>query len=159
MEQKPKQVWILIIIWIIIGILFIGMFINETSTYFGNLKFYEDSTFFTGNQANQFSTDLTFIYVVMVIFDILIIIFSFLLVYTSFYVKKWTWILGIILSSALLYTVYFGIIGVGRAIINGQLLEYFSNFIAVVYTIIIFIIPCTIYLLTRPTVRKYFEKI
>ena len=152
MNQKPKIIYILVILWIAIGVLFIGTAVKRTLDY----QDYLDSTSAFG--MDSFTTIMTFSYVLYTILFIIIIALSFLLAYGSFMKKSWSWVIGLMLSSFLIYFVFQAISLIGSGIIMENLDQMFNHFEYVANVVMIFLVPCLLALLTRPTVKTYFGK-
>jgi hypothetical protein len=135
MNQKPTTIYILVILWIIIGVLFIGRTISLIE-YLGLYGLYIST-------------------VISIIVGIICIIFSFLLAYGTFIKKELFWLIGLMFSSFLFYFVLQGINSIGMIL-------RFTNVIRIFYYVapifFIFLVPCQIFLLTRPEVKIYFGK-
>ena len=135
MNQKPTTIYILVILWIIIGILFLGRTISLLE-YFGFYGFY--FTTFTG-----------------LIVNIICIILSFLLAYGTFLKKELFWLIGLMFSSFLFYHILQGINSIGMILRFSNLITFFYYVAPILF---IFLVPCQLFLLTRPEVKIYFGK-
>jgi len=152
MNQKPKIIYILVILWIAIGVLFIGTAVTRTLNHLD----YLDSI--GASAMGQFTTTMTFSYVLYTILFIIIVTLSFLLAYGSFIKKSQSWLIGIILSSFLLFFVFQAIYLIGIGVIMENLDQMFNNFEYVAYVLMLFFVPCLMVILTRPVVKAYFGK-
>ena len=135
MNQKPATIYILVIVWIIIGMLFLGRTISLLE-YFGFYGFY--FTTFTG-----------------IIVNIICIILSFLLAYGTYTKKELFWLIGMMFSSFLFYLVLQGINSIGMIL---RFSNVFSFFYYVAPIFFIFLVPCLLFLLTKSEVKIYFGK-
>ena len=154
MNQKPKIIYILVILWIAIGVLFIGTAVKRTLDYLD----YLDLTDASAMGQFTFTTAMTFSYVLYTILFIIIVTLSFLLAYGSFIKKSRSWLIGIILSSFLIFFVFQAIYLIGGGIIMENLDQMFNNFEYVAYVLMLFFVPCLMVILTRPVVKAYFGK-
>jgi hypothetical protein len=144
---------ILVALWIIIGFLFICTAFQRTSDYLkmigGIIRFGE----------GFFATEWLFHWAFFTIIFILIIILSFLLAYGSIMKKTQSWLIGIMLSSFLIYFGLQGILILGLTIISEDYGDAFLNLEFYANILIAFISPILIFILTRPEVKAYFGKI
>lgn len=152
MNQKPKIIYILVILWIIIGVLFIGTAISRTLSTLDSLDIMGKSA------PDKFTASIIFSYVSYTILLIIIIILSFLLAYESYIKKDLFWLIGLMLSSFLITFVINAINIIGAGIIAENLFQMFNSFEYIAYILLIFLVPCQIFLLTRPEVKVYFGK-
>ena len=154
MNQKPKIIYILVILWIVIGVLFIGMAVKRTLDHLDYLDLTSASAF----GRDYFTTIMTFSYVLYTILFIIIIALSFILACGTFIKKSWSWLIGIMLSSFLAFFAFSAIYLIGAGVITEHLDQMFNNFESVVYILMLFFVPCLMVLLTRPVVKAYFGK-
>ena len=152
MNQKPKIIYILVILWIIIGVLFIGVAISRT---LDTMRFLG---FSSRGGSDEFTTAIIFQYIIYTILFVIIIILSFLLSYESFIKKELFWLIGLMFSSFLLYFVFQAIYFIGSGIIAENMVQMLNSFDYIAYILLIFLVPCQIFLLTRPEVKVYFGK-
>jgi len=152
MNQKPKIIYILVILWIVIGVLFLGAAVKRTLDHLD----YLDTTSAFG--MDYFTTITTFSYVLYTILFIIIIVLSFILAYGTFIKKSWSWLIGIMLSSFLAFFAFLAIYLIGAGVIMENLDQVFNNFEFVAYILMLFFVPCLMVLLTRPGVKAYFGK-
>ena len=96
MIQKPNIIYLLVILWIIIGVIFIGIAISSTQE---NLDFIDSF----GNYEDEFSTMVVYSLISSLILFIICIILSFLLAYGTFIKKELFWLIGLMFSSFLLF--------------------------------------------------------
>lgn len=159
MEQKPNLVYVLIILWIIIGIIFLGLLATYTSNYLEQLESRSNSMFGGDEQWNALSD---FYFVMYSILFLGIAIMSFLLIYGTFFQKNWSWLIGIITASSLSFWVWLGLVSIGSSIIMERIDQMFANlysgFTFISYIMMIFLIPILLIILTRPNVKAYFGK-
>jgi hypothetical protein len=156
MEQKPMLSYILIVMWIVVGILFFCQIIAYSINYFDQL----DSV--GSLSGSQFEAQMSYSYLTYMILYLIIVIFSFLLAYGTFMKKSGSWLIGLMLSSFLAFYAYLGIQSIGMYII----MDYLDNIFATAYSSISFItfilmivfVPCLILILTRPNIKAYFGK-
>jgi hypothetical protein len=152
MVRKPNIIYLLVILWIIIGVIFIGIAISSTQE---TLDFIDSF----GNYEDEFSTLVVYSLVSSLILYIICIILSFLLAYGTFIKKELFWLIGLMFSSFLLYFVFSAINLIGGGIIRGSIGRMFDtdfhNFALIFF---IFLAPCQIFFLTRPEVKSYFGK-
>jgi len=154
MEQKPKLVYFLIILWIILGVLLLGIFITQIINHLDSLQSAEE---FPSIYKNEYLRQITFSYISSEIFFIVISLFAFILAHAAFINKKWCWLIGIMYTSALAFFVYSAIVMIGNFIVQGSITGL-GNFLVIVYISMIFFVPCILYILTRPIIKEYFEK-
>jgi len=153
MTEKSKIIYILVILWIVIGVLFIGTAVQKISEYLNVID-----SFGGFGSPDDITKSMTFSYVVYTTQFIIIIALSFILAYSSFRKKSQSWLIGIILSSFLIHFVVQAIYFIGFAIIRENFGLIFSNFEYITYMLMLFIVPCVIFILTRPKVKEYFGK-
>jgi len=157
MEQKPYLVYILIILWIVIGILFLGCLITYTTDYFDQLESRSDFHF-----DSKWDTMMDFSFAISFLLFLFIVVFSFLLVYWIFTRKSWAWLLGIMISSFLGLYIYSGIQSIGYLIIMDYFDRMFDTayftFQYVTYFVMIFFVPLLLIIFTRPQIKTYFGK-
>lgn len=154
MNQKPKIIYILIILWIVISVLFIGIAIKRTLDhldYLDSISAFETVPF-------PITAITTFSYILYTILSTIIIALSFILAYGTFIKKSWSWLIGIILSSFLAFFAFTAIHLIGSGVIMENLDQTFNNFESVAYILMLFFVPCLMVLLTRPGVKTYFGK-
>ena len=155
MLQKPKEVWILIATWIIMGIILIGVAIQRAMQQMQLMNMYNAIPY----SQFSFSGMFNFTFIFLILFDVLSIVIVFLLIFlTVFSAYKIIWLLGVIYTSALLYFVYSGLMIIGVLISSGYYYPFFNNFSYLSVILMTFIVPIALYFVTRPTVRKYYEK-
>lgn len=159
MNQKPKIIYILIILWIVIGVLVFGIAVKRTLDHLDSI----DSISEVPNDSlptmnDSITTYVTFSYVMYTILYTIIIVLSFILAYGTFIKKSWSWDISIMLSAFLTYFVFTAIFLIGSGVIMGQLDQIFNNFESVANILMLFFVPCLIVLLTRPEVKAYLGK-
>ena len=134
MNQKPKIIYILVILWIIIGVLFIGIAISRT---LDTLHFLDSAS---RGGSDKFTTAITFQYIIYTILFIIIIILSFLLAYESFIKKDLFWLIGLMFSSFLIYFVFQAIYFIGSGIIAENIVQMLNSFDYIAYMLLIFLL-------------------
>jgi len=158
MEQRPNLIYVLIILWTIIGILFLGLLITYTTNYLDQLNSKGSLSF----SNSKFDTMMNFSLVLYILLFLFIVIFSFLLAYGTFIKKSWSWLLGIMISSFSGFFAYLGIQSLGNLIIMDNFSQMFANaystFQYVTFFMMIFFVPILLIILTRPGVKAYFGK-
>jgi len=140
-------------LWIVIGVLFLGVAVKRTLDHLD----YLDSTSAFGMDS-FFTTITTYSYVLYTILFIIIIVLSFILAYGTFIKKSWSWLIGIMLSSFLAFFAFTAIYFIGYGVIMENLDQMFNNFESVAYIWMLFFVPCLMVFLTRPEVKAYFGK-
>ena len=153
MEQKPKLVYLLIILWIIVGVLFLGIFISQIMSHLD----YLESVRSYPVPMDKFMAQINFSYISYEVLYLIIIIFAFILAYGAYFNKKWCWLIGIMYTSALTFNVYMAIVMIGTFIIIGSFASM-PNFQIIALISMIFFVPCLQFILTKPEVKIYFEK-
>lgn len=158
MEKKPVLIYILISLWIIIGILFLCVLITWTQYYFEQIESTSSSPF----RGSQWDAMQNFSFILQFFRDLFIVVFAFLLAYGTFIKKSWSRLVGIMISSFFGFFIYLGIQYLGTAIImdsfDQMFLNTYFNFLFITYLLMIFFVPCLLFILTRPNVKAYFEK-
>jgi len=157
MEQKPNLIYVLIVLWIIIGILFFGLLAISTTNYLEQLESRSNSIFGGDEQWNAVSD---FYFVMYFILFLGITIISFLLIFGTFFQKNWSWLIGIMCASSLSFWVWLGLVSIGSSIIMERIDQMFANlysgFTFISYIMMIFLIPILLIILTRSSVKAYF---
>ena len=123
MEKKPVLIYILITLWIIIGILFLGILITWTQYYFEQIESTSSSSF----RGFQWGTMQNFSFILQFFLDLFIVVFAFLLAYGTFIKKSWSRLVGIMISSFFGFFIYLGIQYLGTAIIMDIFDQMFVN--------------------------------
>lgn len=158
MEKKPAFVYILIGLWITIGVLFLIMLVIHTTYYIDQIATYSGGSFDESN----FAVVMIFNLILQFLLFLFIVICSYIIAYGTFMKKSWSWLFGIILSSFLGFYIYRGIQLIGYSIIMRNFDQIFSHiyigFQFILYVLIIFLIPSLLFILTRPYVKTYFKK-
>jgi len=155
MEQKPKQIWMLIILCLIISVLFIISAVQVASYYSDTISIFENDIL---NMFEYLRNATVFHYVVHMLFLLIAIIGAFLIALGTFYMKKWTWIIGMIYSSVLVVFFSYNVMEfLGPAILRGDLDSIFANIVYVIFIILPFLGLSGIILLTRFPVKNYFK--
>lgn len=158
MEKKPAFVYILIGLWITIGVLFLVMLVIHTTYYIEQIASYRESPFGESN----FTVGLKFNFILQFLLFLFIVICSYILAYGTFMKKSWSWLFGIILSSFLGFYIFQGIQLIGYSIIMKYFSQIFSNLYGgyhfILNVLLIFLIPSLLFILTRPYVKTYFKK-
>ncbi len=156
--KKTAFVYILIGLWITIGVLFLLMLVIHTTYYLGRIVSFRGIT----NDASNIAAGLNFYLILQFLLFLFIVISSFINVYGIFMKKSWSWLFGIILSSFLAYYIFQGIYIIGYSIIVknfGQMFsDLYTGFQFILYVPIMFFIPSLLFILTRPYVKAYFRK-
>jgi len=153
MEKKPSLIYLLIVIWAVICFLFLGLLVVDISNYLEQSE--------TMNQDSPFNTANNLNFIIFLILFLLIIISSFLLAFGTIFKKNWSWLFGMMFSSFLGFYVFFGIIAIGTAIIMGYFDIFetpYSVFSYVTSFAVIILVPILLFILTRQSVKTYFEK-
>ena len=158
MEQKPNLVYVLIILWMIIGILFLGCLITYTSNYLDQLDSRSNSVLYD----SRWDTMMNFSFALYFLLFLFMVVSSFLLAYVTFMKKSWSWLLGIMFSSFSGFFIYVGIQSLGNLIIMDYFDKIFQNaystFQYVTFFVMIFFVPLLLIILTRPQIKTYFGK-
>jgi len=155
MNGKPSLVYVLIILWILVGILFAGTLIKRTTDH---LDYLEQTEGYSSYFDDSFNTLQNFSFYLYALLFIAIIIISCLLVYGMLLDKKWSWLISIMLTSFLGMFLFMGIYMIGAASIMENFSEYFENFEFITYLLMIFIVPILLFILMRPEVKSHFGK-
>jgi len=157
-NQKPKIIWIAVIVWIIIGIL-----LSITAIYLITLELDYSKQLF---EAQDLPTDVQQFkeYRILNIlgldttFRLIGIIFAFLLVFGTYYAKRLARLGSFILSFYLLvgYTH-----GVCWDVINGSIgfteYPYFNLYLTINEIMITILVVVILYIYLKPTVKNYFN--
>ncbi|MCK4364470.1 MAG: hypothetical protein KAW45_00295 [Thermoplasmatales archaeon] len=155
MEKKPTNIYILLILWIGISIIFSGILIIHTLRYLDTLSFHSGSI-------SELDLYISYSFILYLLLYLGIIILSAVSSYGTLFNKKWSWLIGIMFSSFLGYHVFLGIYMVGIMIINESFDNIFTDiqtgFQYIGYIFLIFLIPTSLFILTRKEVRAYFGK-
>jgi len=151
MVRKPNTIYILVILWIIIGVIFIGIATSSTQETLDNID-----GFIKYN--DEFTAFVVYSLVSSLILYVICIILSLLLAYGTYINKELFRLIGLMFSSFLLYFVFSAINLIGGSIIRGSIDHMFDAFHYFAYIFFIFLAPCQIFLLTRPEVKSYFGK-
>jgi len=152
-SKRSILIYVLVTLWIVIGILFIGTVFQRTSEYFDNI------VSFSRHMGSDFIDYTTFYYVIFLILFVIIITFSFLLALCTFIKKNRFWLIGLMFSSFLLYFGFQAIYFIGFLIISEKSDQFFRSFEYITYICMLIIVPLVILILTRPEVKAYFGKI
>ncbi len=158
MEQKPNLVYILIILWVVIGILFLGLLITYMTNYLDQIGSMGGAPL--GD--SQWQTMMNFSFAMYFILFLSITAFSFLLAYGSYMKKNWSWLIGIMTASFLGFFIFLGIQSIGTLIIMDYSDQIFSttysSYQYISYILLIFLVPCMLFIIIRPEVKTYFGK-
>lgn len=152
-NEKPIIIYILVTMWIVIGVSTIGIVAHRTSTFWDYIESLDRV-----NMPDNITNAMTFNYVFFIILFTIIIIISFLLAYSSFMKKSYSWLIGLMFSSFLIYFVIQVISSIGLFVIYGKFDVLFNNLEYIVYIFMLFIVPIVIFIHTRPKVNLYFGK-
>jgi hypothetical protein len=151
MDQKPKLIKILIILWLLVGCLFI-IFAVDNELFYENIFKSSDEDY----KATAWYTLDDVYYVLGTISFLIQIIFSFLFAFVIYKKKTWSWTGGLILASYVsIYYPHRLITNTARQMLNLPGNEYLSIGLDVIVTIFAILI---IYLITHPVVKGYFGK-
>jgi len=153
MEKKPKMVILLFALWLIIGFLFLGLFVSQLMSYWSYLEISAESSFLMSG----ITSSVTYSYILFDILFLGIAIFAYILVDAAYYGKKWCWLAGIIYTSALAYTAFTGLYVI-ILIISAGLYAILVSYQVIVYICMLFLVPATLYVLLKPEIRSYFGK-
>jgi len=152
-SKRSIIIYVLFILWIVIGVLFIGAVFQKTSEYFDNI----DS--FSRHMGDDFINYITFQHLLFIILFVIIITISFLLAYCTFIKKRKSLLIGLMFSSFLLYFGFRAIYFIGFLILSEKLDQFFRSFEYITYMLMLIIVPIVIYIQTREEVKAYFGKI
>ena len=155
MDAKPRLVYILMILWIIIAILFAGNLIEATTDY---LDYREETDQHPSYSWHDLDMHQYFYFIMYALLFTVIIFVSCLLIYGMFFDKRWSWLIGTIFASFLIMFVFHGLYSFGSAIIGDYLDYYFEIFRFITNLLMIFIVPILLFILMRPEVKSHFEK-
>jgi len=150
--------YVLFVLWIVVGIIFIGYFIVHSLNYLDQMDTISGSAF----GSSQWDVQMTYSYVTYMVLYLIITVFAFLLAYGTFFKKPWAWLTGIMLSSFLGFFAYVGIQAIGIYVI----MDYWDNLFSTLYSSLTFIsyiamiivVPCLLFVLLRPDIKAYFGK-
>ena len=157
MKQLPNIIKILIILWILVGILFIIKEIDVINTYLDTIEMYDSARFFDDEHL-QYSKDYTnYLFISNSILNFSCIFLSVFVSYIIYNIHKYSWIISIMFSSFLIYSAYNSFLFFIRRIFLKPPVEYEYKY-SDVFHIILILIPIIIYYLFKPEVKKYFGK-
>ena len=154
MNKKPRNIWIIIVLMLIIIFLLIGYTVNNILETEKDLENEGDS-----GLLKQYLDILRLNLNVDTLIWSVEIIISFLLIIGIYYLKKWAWIGGLMFGFFQIFGHAFAII---HKVANNLLLgltEYpYFNYLNLVFNIsFIVMFSIVFYLLFRPDVKSYFK--
>jgi len=152
MKQKPKHVYGVILLWIIIALLFLGLITTRTMDFFD----YYDSFSEFGSMEGSISNLMTFSYITYIILFIVIVVLSFLMAYSAIFSKGRLWLPSVIVASFLGFFMFQALYILGMSLIRNNVGEIFENFESVTYILLLIFVPVLLFLLTRPVVESYY---
>ena len=149
MEQRPKLINILIVLWILIGILFISEAMYVVENYLCS----------TVPDVFDMVVQYIDLFAINIAFTILLSIFSVVLAYGAFKKKSWTWLVGLMFAAyILILSIHESALSVSGLIfgILGDIAYSYTNLILPLCLTVL--AALVIYLSMKPSVKAYFGK-
>ena len=150
--------YILIVMWIVVGVVFLCYMIAHTLNYLDQL----DSMSSSFLMSSGWDAYMNYYFATAFILYLGITIFAFLLAYGTFLKKSWSWLIGIMLSSFLGFFAYTGIQTIGTYFFMDRWDTAFSSLysaLAIIsYIVMIIVVPCLLFILLRHEIKAYFGK-
>jgi len=154
MEKKPILIWVLVIFWLVIGISYISLMYSQIQNYLDYTAMYSDVSPML--KSSIMDNYLLFSLIINLLLYFYILIFSIINSYFTLF-KKEKWLIAIIFTSSLLYTIYYGLVLLGSILLrdyNHDLSQY-TFYLPIFITMIL--APIQLFILTRPLVKKYYS--
>lgn len=152
MKQKPKHVFGVILLWIIIALLFLGSAITRIIDLFD----YYDSNSGFDSVGGSMSNLMTFTYGIYIILFFIIAVLSLLMAYGAIFCKGKLWLPSVISVSFLGFFIFQALYILGVGLMRESVVEIFENFESVTYVLLLIFVPVLLFLLTRPVVESYY---